>query len=146
LIVKDKERMQSNAGRLDLLLQDPESLKRYEVEAPEETCRKLSDLGCRFVGVTLGSKGYIALADGHLIKKPAYPAETIDTTGCGDLFHAGVAFGIIQGWEAEKCLDLGAWAAASVSTQMGGRKGIPSLRELEERYLKRKTSTVIQKT
>ncbi len=32
LVVKDIERMQPNAGRLDLLLQDPESLKRYEVE------------------------------------------------------------------------------------------------------------------
>lgn len=32
LIVKDKERMQPNAGRLDLLLQELESLKRYEVE------------------------------------------------------------------------------------------------------------------
>lgn len=32
LILKNKERMQPNAGRLDLLLQDPDSLKRYEVE------------------------------------------------------------------------------------------------------------------
>ena len=32
LILKDKERIQPSAGRLDLLLQDPESLKRYEVE------------------------------------------------------------------------------------------------------------------
>jgi hypothetical protein len=32
LDVRDKERIQPNAGRLDLLLQDPESLKRYEVE------------------------------------------------------------------------------------------------------------------
>ena len=32
LILKDRERMQQNAGRLDLLLQDPETLKRYEVE------------------------------------------------------------------------------------------------------------------
>lgn len=32
LIVKDKERMQPNAGRLDLLLQDTDTLKRYEVE------------------------------------------------------------------------------------------------------------------
>ena len=32
LVLKDKERLQPNAGRLDLLLQDPESLKRYEVE------------------------------------------------------------------------------------------------------------------
>jgi hypothetical protein len=32
LVVRDKERMQPNAGRLDLLLQDPDTLKRYEVE------------------------------------------------------------------------------------------------------------------
>lgn len=32
LIVKDKERKQPRAGRLDLLLQDPEINKRYEVE------------------------------------------------------------------------------------------------------------------
>jgi hypothetical protein len=32
LIVKDKERMQPKAGRLDLLLQDAESKRRYEVE------------------------------------------------------------------------------------------------------------------
>ena len=32
LVLKDKERLQPNAGRLDLLLQDIETLKRYEVE------------------------------------------------------------------------------------------------------------------
>ena len=32
LILKDKERIQPNAGRLDLLLQDQDSAKRYEVE------------------------------------------------------------------------------------------------------------------
>src|SRR6266404_9146457 len=32
LILKDKERMQPRAGRLDLLFQDPETSRRYEVE------------------------------------------------------------------------------------------------------------------
>ena len=32
LVLKDKERMQLRAGRLDILLQDPEINKRYEVE------------------------------------------------------------------------------------------------------------------
>lgn len=32
LILKDRERLQPHAGRLDLLLQDPETLRRYEVE------------------------------------------------------------------------------------------------------------------
>jgi len=98
-----------------------------------ETCRILSGLGSRFVGVTLGEKGYIALVDGRIIEKPAYPVTAIDTTGCGDVFHAGVTYGIVNGWDAEKCLDLGAWAAALVSTQMGGRKGIPTWDELKSK-------------
>ncbi len=32
LILKDKERIQPRAGRLDLLMQDPESNRRYEIE------------------------------------------------------------------------------------------------------------------
>src|SRR3989338_1669356 len=32
LVLKDKERMQPRAGRLDLLLQDPDTQQRYEVE------------------------------------------------------------------------------------------------------------------
>jgi sulfofructose kinase len=81
----------------------------------------------------MGANGYIAMIDGRVIKKPAYPAKVIDTTGCGDAFHAGVSYGIVQGMNAEKCLDLGALAAASVSTQMGGRKGILAYRELKKR-------------
>src|SRR3984893_1134101 len=32
LVLRDKERIQPRAGRLDLLLQDPETKHRYEVE------------------------------------------------------------------------------------------------------------------
>jgi ribokinase len=110
-----------------------ESFSQAIAEDPLETCRVLAGLGARFTGVTLGAKGYIALVDGRIIKKPAYPVNAIDTTGCGDVFHAGVTYGIVQGWDAEKCLDLGAWAAALVSTQIGGRKGIPTYIELTER-------------
>ena len=110
-----------------------ETFSQAMAEDPLETCHKLSELGCRFVGVTLGARGYIAMIDGHVMKKPAYPARAIDTTGCGDAFHAGVCYGIVQGLDAENCLELGAWAAASVSTQIGGRKGIPAYKELKER-------------
>ncbi len=110
-----------------------ETFSQAMAEDPLETCRILYGLGARFVGVTLGAKGYIALVDGRIIEKPAYPAKAIDTTGCGDVFHAGVTYGMVQGWDAEKCLDLGAWAAAMVSMQMGGRKGIPTYMELKER-------------
>jgi len=100
---------------------------------PEETCRILAGLGVRFTGVTLGAKGYVALINGRFIRKSAYPANAIDTTGCGDVFHAGLTYGIVQGWDAEKSLDFGAWAAARVSEQMGGRSGIPNIRDFYEK-------------
>jgi len=103
-------------------------------ETPEATCRVLAGMGIRFTGVTLGAKGYIALVDGRLIRKEAYPAEAVDTTGCGDVFHAGLTYGIVRGWDAEKSLDLGAWAAARVAEKAGGRSGIPDGRALQMKY------------
>jgi len=99
-------------------------------DKPLEACYKLAELGPRVAGVTLGAKGYVALADGRVIERPAYQVKAIDTTGCGDLFHAGFSYGVVQGWDVEKSLDLGAWSAAMVSRKLGGRAGIPSLGEL----------------
>jgi ribokinase len=99
---------------------------------PRLACRLLAELGPSLAGVTLGKAGYVALAGGRWIEKGAYPAAAVDTTGCGDVFHAGVAYGVVRGWEAEKCLDLGAWAAAGVSRELGGRAGIPTLAALKE--------------
>ncbi len=101
---------------------------------PWRACRMLSEMGPSLVGVTLGSAGYVALAEGRRIERKAYPAAAVDTTGCGDVFHAGVAYGLLKGWPAEQCLDLGAWAAAQVSLHPGGRTGIPTLGALRERY------------
>lgn len=103
-------------------------------ESPRETCLKLRDMGVRWTGVTLGARGYIALADGRWIQKDAYPAKAVDTTGCGDVFHAGMTYGVVNGWSAEQSLDLGAWAAAEVSSEIGGRRGIPALLALQARY------------
>lgn len=103
-------------------------------ESPRKTCECLASLGCPFVGVTLGDAGYIAFVNGQWIERAAYRVQVVDTTGCGDVFHAGVAWGLLKGWEPERCLDLGAWAAAMVSTKLGGRQGIPSLEELKGRY------------
>lgn len=96
-------------------------------ESDAEACREIARYGPRVVGVTRGAKGYVALAEGALIERPAYPVRAIDTTGCGDVFHGGFIYGLVQGWAAGECLDFGAWAAAKVSTRLGGRGGIPKL-------------------
>jgi ribokinase len=93
---------------------------------PISACRRLAEMGPRVVGVTLGARGYVAMIDGKIAKHPAYSADVVDTTGCGDVFHAGITYGVVQGWDAQRSLDFGAWVAARVSERLGGRTGIPS--------------------
>jgi sulfofructose kinase len=92
---------------------------------PRTACRRLAELGPRVAGVTLGGRGYVAEEKGTSIEGTAYPVSPVDTTGCGDVFHAGYTYGLLQGWETERRLDFGAWAAARTSLRLGGRAGIP---------------------
>jgi ribokinase len=101
-------------------------------DKPVDTCRRLAELGPRVTGVTLGERGYVALAEGKIVERPAYEVQAVDTTGCGDIFHGGFTYGLLQGWNVEKSLDFAAWAAARVSLELGGRAGIPSLAEVRE--------------
>jgi ribokinase len=93
---------------------------------PVAACQRLAALGPRVVGVTRGSRGYVAMEGGTVLERPAHPTHAIDTTGCGDIFHAGLSYGLVHGWPTEKCLDYAAWAAARAATRLGGRAGIPA--------------------
>ncbi len=97
--------------------------------APLEVCHRLAALGPSVVGVTLGARGYVAVADGMEIERAAYPVTAVDTTGCGDIFHAGYTYGLLRGWGVEKRLDFGAWAASRVALKLGGRTAIPAPEE-----------------
>jgi len=92
---------------------------------PRKACLELQKMGPKVVGVTLGEKGSLILDGKEWIETPAYQVESVDTTGCGDIFHAGLTFGILQGWSMKKTADYASWAAARVSTKLGGRAGIP---------------------
>ncbi|MDY7037178.1 MAG: PfkB family carbohydrate kinase [Thermodesulfobacteriota bacterium] len=100
-------------------------------DKPLDACVKLAELGPRLVGITLGSKGVIVLDRGRVVERPAYPVEAVDTTGCGDIFHAGFIYGLLKAWDVEKILDFAVWTAAMASLKPGGRTGIPLLTHLQ---------------
>lgn len=93
---------------------------------PEAACRVVAELGPRLAAVTLGAKGHVACDGRKIMKRPAYKVKAVDTTGCGDVLHAGFIYGVLNGLDPEKSLDLGAWAASRVAMKPGGRTGIPS--------------------
>jgi sulfofructose kinase len=99
---------------------------------PKEACKMIAELGPPIACVTLGRRGYVALDISRIIEQPVYPVNPVDTTGCGDLFHAGFVYGVVSGWEVETCFNFAAWSAAMVSRELGGRKGIPTIEEWDQ--------------
>lgn len=95
--------------------------------AVRQTAKRGPKRGPWFVGVTLGPGGALALVHGKFHYVPAFRVPVVDTTGAGDVFHAGAIFGLLHAWSVEDTLRFAAAAAALKCERLGGRPGIPTL-------------------
>jgi sugar/nucleoside kinase (ribokinase family) len=88
--------------------------------------------GCRLTAATLGTDGVLAWDGARFHHACAYRVETVDTTGAGDIFHAGFIYALLQGWPLERQLDFACAAAALNCTAVGARGGIRPIEEIEK--------------
>ncbi|OGP95490.1 MAG: hypothetical protein A2157_19395 [Deltaproteobacteria bacterium RBG_16_47_11] len=84
-----------------------------------------------FLCATLGHEGAIALVNGEIITVKGFKVNVVDTTGAGDVFHGGFVYGLLQNWEVAEILSFANAASALKCRNIGGRKGIPSLVEVQ---------------
>lgn len=97
-----------------------------EEQLPETCLRKLSALTDGQVVITDGANGSWALDDDELIQQRCFPVEVVDTTGCGDAYHASYAYGLLKGFDLAKRMQFASGFAAIVATHFGGRTRFPS--------------------
>lgn len=88
--------------------------------------------GCRLAAATLGEQGVLAWDGRRMLNVAAYSVPVVDTTGAGDVFHAGFIYGLLQEWTLERQLDFGCAAAALNCTGTGARGGICSVEAIQE--------------
>jgi sulfofructose kinase len=85
---------------------------------------------CRLAAATLGQEGVLAWDGSQLLHTPAYRVPVVDTTGAGDIFHAGFIYGLLQDWPLERQLEFACAAAALNCTEVGARGGIHPLEDI----------------
>lgn len=87
----------------------------------------LANCGCELVGVTLGREGVVARYEGQTLHIPGFAVRAVDSTGAGDVFHAGIIHGLLNGLEVEAMLRFANAAAALQCTGFGAQPAIPAL-------------------
>jgi adenosine kinase len=85
--------------------------------------------------VTLGASGSDIYAEGRRISIPCAPPEaTVDPTGCGDAYRAGLLHGIANGWTWEKTGRLASLMGAIKIAHRGGQNHKPTFEQIAARF------------
>lgn len=93
------------------------------------------DMGAEIAVVTLGKYGACGMMKGD---KECYSVtefdvgSVVDTTGAGDVFHGAFLYGILQNWDFKKNMKFATVCAGLKCKKIGGRLGMPTLKEALE--------------
>ncbi len=105
-----------------------------------ESLKIIIKKGATIAGITDGKNGsYLMDKNFQIYHQPAFQMnKIIDTTGCGDSYHGGFLYGLINDYAIEKSAQIASAVAAINTQKLGGRANLPSLNILKQFLLQHK--------
>ncbi|MCM8732273.1 adenosine kinase [Hephaestia sp. GCM10023244] len=109
-------------GHIDILFANEDEIRAlYGVDDVIEAARRAAD-HVEIVTVTRGAAGALLIGPEGTVEVPSSAVATVvDTTGAGDLYAAGVLYGLSRGYTLAECGRLGCAAAGEVISHFGAR-------------------------
>ena len=110
------------AEHIDILFaNEAEIISLYEVDDFDAALQRVRG-DCAVAALTRSERGSVIVAGEEVHVIDAHPvAEVVDATGAGDLYAAGVLYGLTHGWDLASAGRLGGLAAAEVIGHIGAR-------------------------
>ena len=96
----------------------------------KQAADKLINLGIKKVIITLGEKGLFYSDGKEEIFLKANSVKAIDTTGAGDAFNGGLAFGLSKEKPIKECLELANKVAGMSTTKLGAGDAMPFFKDI----------------
>jgi sugar/nucleoside kinase (ribokinase family) len=106
---------------VDIVFANEDEAKAFTgLDNPMDALHEISKY-CETAVVKTGMKGSLVQQGNKVYTIGITRANSIDTTGAGDLYAAGFLYGLIQEWPLEKCGETGALLAANVIEELGAK-------------------------
>ena len=97
----------------------------------KQAADKLLNLGIKKVIITLGEKGLFYSDGKEETYLKASAVKAIDTTGAGDAFNGGLAFGLSREKPIKECLELANKVAGISTTKLGAGDAMPFIQDIK---------------
>lgn len=123
-------------NHIDYITPNRSELGRYtgmdtEGEELEQAMRRLKEMGARHVVTTLGASGSAYLnEEGDMRTIEGYRVSSVDSTGAGDCYNAGLAVAITKGQSLKEAVDYAGLVSALAVTKFGAQAGMPTEAEV----------------
>jgi sugar/nucleoside kinase (ribokinase family) len=105
---------------VDIVFANEEEAKALTGKEPSEALKELSDI-CEIAIVKIGSKGSYVKEGSETVVVPVRKANSIDTTGAGDLYAAGFLYGKGKGYSNLISGEIGSLLAGRVIEHIGAK-------------------------
>ena len=122
---------------VDILFANEEEAKAFtgkEEDKALEEVSKYTDIAV----LKLGKRGSLINYHGEVVKVGVIPANSVDTTGAGDMYAAGFLYGISRGLTPEQCGRIGAVTAGNVIQVIG-----PKMSDEQWKNIKEEVSSIM---
>lgn len=96
------------------------------------TAQKWFGYHAKIVVIKHGKEGSIAYTRDASYKGKAYPSKVLKTFGAGDSYAAGFIYGLLQGWEIDRCMSFGGAAASIVISRHSCSEAMPTVQEITD--------------
>lgn len=106
------------ARYVDILFANEDEAKAFTGLAAEAALKPMSEM-CDLVVLKLGNKGSLIKQGDEITQISALEANSIDTTGAGDLYAAGFLYGLIHQLPMQACGKIGSLLAGKVIEVIG---------------------------
>ena len=116
------------ANKTDVVL-GSKTLSEQISSRPSKAAERILKLGPKVAVLTFGEQGCLVKNREEEFFQPALKVKVVDTTGAGDVFRGAFAYGIFRNWPLRKTAQFASVVAGLKCTRIGGRAGIPTLKE-----------------
>lgn len=99
---------------------ESEGMVYSQTSSPAAALKEMAKY-CQLIFMTCGKDGSLIYDNGELIEIGSHPIQVVDTTGAGDMYAAGILYGLTHDLGVRKAGLIASYASAQVVSKFGPR-------------------------